>query len=124
MTEEDFVDGEVIHLDLKKEIISNIVWRTKDYRLVRIGDMEDKHLRNIVLFLTNFSYNHCGASESVRLKWLQVFNIEWQRRMLERENKTRKFRAYPDRWDREFNKALNDDLDGMPTELLNGEADD
>jgi hypothetical protein len=119
MTEDDFVDGEVLHINLKKDVVSDIVWTTKDRRKIRLGDMEDKHIRNCALFLINFSYNKCVAPELVRLKWLQVFSMEWQRRMLERQSKTRKFRVYPDPWDNAFDRALDDDLDDLPIGLLN-----
>ncbi len=84
--EEDFVDAEVLHVDLKKDILSDILWRTKDGRQVRVGDMNDKHIRNCALFLMDFGFQICIASQPVRLKWLYIFSIEWKRRLAARQN--------------------------------------
>lgn len=97
MTEEDFIDAEVIYIgEITVDILSTIQWRTRDASLIYIKDMEDKHIRNIVLFLTGFGYTKCVAPEEVRLKWLVILNKEWQRRHIARDNGNRKFRVYPE----------------------------
>lgn len=114
MNNEDFVDGEIINVQIRKDKLSDILWRTKDNRRIRIEDMEDKHLRNCAMFLTNFGYQKCIAPEPVRIKWLYIFSLEWQRRLAARENKNRRFRCYPDEFDLMLDDALDRDLDQLP----------
>lgn len=114
MNDKDFVDGEVIHVNLKRDLISDILWRTKDRKQIRIGDMEDTHIRNCAMFLTNFGYQKCVAPEPVRLKWLHIFTIEWQRRLAARAGGNKRFTARPDKYDRMLADALDRDLDRLP----------
>lgn len=97
MTNEDFIDAEVIYIgELTRDVLSTIRWRTKDGRLTYIKDMESKHIRNIVLFLTGFGYTKCVAPEPVRLQWLRILNLEWQRRDISNQNGNKRFNLYPE----------------------------
>ena len=93
--EEDFIDAEIINVNLTKDILSIIKWKVKDGGLIYIKDMEDKHLRNSALFLMGMGYHKCIASEIVKIAWLRVFRMEWERRMIASENKNKKFNSYP-----------------------------
>lgn len=82
--EDDFVDAEVLHFEIRKDLVSNILWKMKTGTRIRVGDMEDSHLRNTVLFLTDFGYQHCVAPTGIRLKWLTIFRMEWNKRLASR----------------------------------------
>lgn len=94
--EEDFIDAEIVNETITKDILSKIQWRTKDRRYIYVKDMEDKHLRNSALFLMGLGYEKCVTTEPVRIAWLKIFRMEWERRMIEAANGNKKFRVYPD----------------------------
>lgn len=92
---DDFVDGSVIYLELTKDILSDIAWRTADRTYIYVKDMEDKHLRNAALFLMGMGYQKCIANEQTRVAWLTIFRMEWERRTIDRNKGNKRFRSYP-----------------------------
>jgi hypothetical protein len=91
----EIVDGEVITEDgksvnyndkLTTNFLSTLQWRMADGNTIYIKDMEDSHVRNAALFLMGMGYRKCYASESQRVTYLTVFRLEWERRMMIRNN--------------------------------------
>lgn len=58
------------------------LWRTADGRLIAVQDMADNHLRNAAMFLMGMGYAKCIAADNVRVVWLRILRIEWERRMI------------------------------------------
>jgi len=67
--------------------LGQIKWRMKGGEYILIKDMEDKHLRNAALFLMNMGYTKCLAPEQIRIMWLRIFAMEWERRLLRKKVK-------------------------------------
>ncbi len=105
MTDEDFIDGELLGVvpELTIDNLSKVQWRMKNKQLIYLKDMEDSHLRNAAMFLLGFSYQKCKCDESIRLLWLKVFKMEWERRMLKRQIGMRTWKVKDDRNDRRLN---------------------
>lgn len=59
-------------------------WKTREGELIPVHEMQDSHLRNCALFLMGMGYQRCVASDMIRIKWLSVFRMEWERRLLVR----------------------------------------
>jgi len=93
MIDEDFVDAEIVYVTITKDILSTIQWRTKERELIYVKDMEDKHIRNSALFLMGMGYTKCRAMETVKIAWLTIFRMEWERRTF--QNGIKRFRSYP-----------------------------
>ena len=88
MTDEDFIDGELLGVvpEITIDNLSRVQWRMRNKQLIYLKDMEDSHVRNAAMFLLGFGYNRCRCDEEVRLLWLKVLKMEWERRMLKRTN--------------------------------------
>lgn len=88
MTDEDFIDGELLGVvpELTVDNLSKVQWRMRNKQLIYLKDMEDSHVRNAAMFLLGFGYAVCGCDEEVKLLWLKVLKMEWERRMLKRAN--------------------------------------
>jgi len=86
----DYVDGELIDIEmdvkegLTEDNLAKIRWRTKEGRIIFIKDMEDSHLRNAALFLMGMGYTRCIAPEPLRIIYLSIFRMEWERRLAQR----------------------------------------
>lgn len=113
---DNWVDGEILKFALVKDNISNIRWRTKDYRIIPVKDMDDKHLRNAALFLMGMGYSRCIADDKVRVAWLTVFRMEWERRLQVRQRVGMIQHVYVEKY------AENDDIMDMMT--VCGEEED
>jgi len=107
MTNDDFVDASILYVDLAKDNLANIAWKTADRKIIPVKDMEDLHLRNCALFLMGMGYQKCIAPEPIRIAWLTVFRMEWARRELAKAGGGRKFRVNPERFIRD-GELLND----------------
>lgn len=70
----------------EKPDISDVVWRQKDGTPIRLGDMDDNHLRNTALMLIGMGYQTYRTPDYRRARWLVALQTEWRKRMLERNN--------------------------------------
>ncbi len=77
------IDVEYIEIvdEISIDYLSKVKWKTRDGKLILVKDIDDNHLRNSALFLMNFGYTECIAKEPLRIFWLQILRMEWQRRM-------------------------------------------
>lgn len=99
---EDYIEGEVIYPDelkdnehkLQPDHLKNCYWRTRDGKVIAIPDMADSHLRNAALFLMGMGYQRTVAKPEKAVIYLTMFRMEWERRMIERDNGIKKFRTY------------------------------
>lgn len=62
--------------------IGNIEWQTKEGELIRLRNIPDSHLRNIALMLMGFGYQEYNATNEIKIEWLKVMRMEWERRKL------------------------------------------
>lgn len=81
----------ITYLDVKRAeqrqiSTADILWRTRDEGLIRLGDMRDDHLRNCALMLIGMGYQTWGARQpdDLKVRWLTILRLEWERRMRER----------------------------------------
>lgn len=70
------IDGELV-----EDSNGKWLWKTADGELVAVENMADTHLRNTAMFLMGFGYRKCIAAAEVRVVWLRILRIEWERRM-------------------------------------------
>lgn len=96
MSDKDWVDGEIVHMNLTKDALSTIKWKMKDGTTILVKDMEDRHIRNCALFLMGMGYQKCIASQEKCIAWLTVFRMEWERRTLAKKSGIRKWTVYND----------------------------
>jgi hypothetical protein len=68
--------------ELVEDINGKWLWKTATGRQIAIENMADSHLRNAALFLMGMGYAKCIAPDNVRVVWLRIFRIEWERRQL------------------------------------------
>lgn len=77
--------NDVINGELIEDINGKWLWRTADGRQIAVEQMDNNHLRNAAMFLMGMGYAKCIASDEARVVWLRILRIEWERRMLLRE---------------------------------------
>ena len=70
------IDGELV-----EDANGKWLWKTADGELIAVENMADTHLRNAAMFLMGFGYRKCIAVSEVRVVWLRILRIEWERRM-------------------------------------------
>jgi len=66
------------------DALAQLRWRSKDGSFTRIIDMADSHLRNTALMLMGMGYQKYNAPDNIKVKWLTIFRMEWERRMRDR----------------------------------------
>lgn len=59
-------------------------WKTREGELIPVHEMQDSHLRNTALFLMGLGYQKCNIDDRIKVAWLNVFRMEWERRMAQR----------------------------------------
>lgn len=85
MNEEEYRDGtglELIEESGQHDFdISSLVWIQKDKTPIRLGDMDDSHLRNTALMLLGMGYQTWnGPSLQTKIRWLSAIRMEWEKR--------------------------------------------
>lgn len=91
---DDVYEGELLDVTVPTvDGLSSIQWRTANGDIIFIKDMADSHIRNSALFLMGMGYMKCIAPERIRVIWLRIFKMEWERRMKGRESGNKRFRA-------------------------------
>lgn len=61
--------------------VSDILWKQSDGRPpIRLGDMEDSHLRNAALMLMGLGYQKWHGPDYLKIRWLTVMRMEWEKR--------------------------------------------
>lgn len=65
--------------------VQDLQWRTRDEGFIRLGYMQDSHLRNAALMLMGLGFQAFNAPDDIKILWLTAFRMEWERRMLERK---------------------------------------
>lgn len=60
---------------------SNLLWKSKDGKLTKVKDMTDQHLRNTALVLMGMGYQVYNVSDELKIRWLSVLRLEWERRL-------------------------------------------
>lgn len=85
MSYQDYIDGELIG-ELTINNLSKIQWKTRTGEIYFIKDMDDKHIRNIALMMMGFGYRTFRAPDNVKIIWLRILKMEWDRRMLQKRN--------------------------------------
>lgn len=75
------------HLDT-----GELLWKTRDEGLIPLKMMEDSHLRNAALMLMGMGYQQYAAPDHIKIRWLSIFRLEWERRMRERATSFKKNR--------------------------------
>lgn len=73
--------GEILKSDIREDNLQNLYWRTQEGQLIRVGQLPDSHLRNIVLMLMGFGYTEYYVDDRMKLLWLTALKLEWDRRM-------------------------------------------
>jgi hypothetical protein len=103
--DEDYVDGELLGAvsEITTDNLSKIQWRMRTGEVVYVKDMEDSHIRNTAMFLAGFGYTKCVASEEIRVAWLRVFKMEWERRMIAKTYGNKRFIVYGERTRKQMN---------------------
>lgn len=85
----DHTNGELV-----EDMNGKWLWRTADGVEIAVENMADNHLRNAAMFLMGMGYRRCIADTKVRIVWLKILRIEWERRMLARaEERQRRLEA-------------------------------
>jgi hypothetical protein len=79
---------DITRINEKKKNISDLVWITKDKQRIKLGDMDDSHLRNVALVLMGMGYQTYICRDEVRVLWLTALRMEWEKRMLARTMNT------------------------------------
>ena len=100
MSEDRIYEGEVIYPDdlhgkeyrLRPDHLKSCFWKTAEGLIIAVPDMEDKHLRNAALFLMGMGYTNCVMADHKRVIYLNIFRMEWERRMISRAGGNKKFR--------------------------------
>jgi len=65
-----------------RDQLRDIKWKTAEGEIIPISRIADEHLRNIALFLMGMGYRKCIANNEIRIAWLTVLRMEWERRQL------------------------------------------
>lgn len=65
--------------------VEDLQWLTREEGYIRLGMMQDSHLRNAALMLMGLGYQQYKAPDDLKIRWLTAFRMEWQRRMDERK---------------------------------------
>ena len=74
-------DGsEIYESDIRLDNLQNLYWRTREGELIKVGDLQDSHLRNIALMLMGFGYQKFLKDDRTKVLWLTALRIEWERR--------------------------------------------
>jgi hypothetical protein len=92
----DTVEGEFVNTsDLSPKGLKDVQWKTRFGELIYLHHMTDSHIRNVALFLTGFGFNNCRTDAAMRILWLRVLKLEWDRRMAIRVNGNKQFKFNP-----------------------------
>jgi hypothetical protein len=83
----EFIDAEftVVELPENYKKLDRILWRDADYNFIPVTELDDTHLRNIALVLMDMGYVKWSAPDSLRISWLSVLKMEWQRRQYKKK---------------------------------------
>jgi len=79
---------DITRVNEKKKNISDLVWITKEKQTIKLGDIENSHLRNIALMLMGMGYQIYICRDEARVLWLTALRMEWEKRMLARTMNT------------------------------------
>jgi len=80
----DLSEKQLVRIEKKAGDVSSLMWKTRDAGLIRLGDMDDWHLRNTALMLMGMGYQTYHASDELKIRWLTALRLEWERRMKDR----------------------------------------
>jgi hypothetical protein len=86
---EGFVEGEVVNKSIRVDKVGQLRWQCRDGKIIVLKEMEDRHLRNASLVLMGLGYVEISIPDKIRVMWLSALRTEWERRMIEKHNKTR-----------------------------------